>query len=85
MRPPSLLSPPPPPTPQGPRAFTAVVFSTPFSIYELLSYLSVYNLTQFTNTRLIRKPHYYGHFALSLRKKAFIFCLFNLRKYNQPA
>ena len=73
----STIPSPPPPTPQtwsrGPRAFTAVVFSTPFSIYEHLSYVSVYNLTQLTNTRLIRKPHHYGHFPLSLGEKPLYF------------
>ena len=42
--------------------------------------------TRFTDTRLVRTPHYYGQFALSMGKESpYIFPKFNpLLKYAHP-
>ena len=82
--------PPPPssplkPDPEGQSFYCPGILNSLLGLWaNILSYVSVYNLTQFTNTRLIQKPHCYGQFALSLGKKACIFCLFNFRKFDQP-
>ena len=45
---------------------------------QLRNMIKIYSHTRFTDTRLIRKPHYYGQFALSLGKESpYFFSKFN--------